>query len=383
MRVGFLIDRWQPERGGAEHMLARLAAQLETHGHEIRTFGSHGPRVGHPAPGSFEQVVARGLSRAARERSLAQNMLAAAERAACELTLGVRHLPRVDVYWPHGGCHRAQLARQDRKPTGRHAAFIELEAELLSWPGLQRVWCVSEQVRADFLRFYPGCAQRLKLIPNGVDLERFQPGAREIASSSLRSALALPPAQPLFAFVGRNPKLKGLDTLLEALSTIGDEDWHLLVAGVRHAPAWRRRARSLGLGAERVSFRDELDSLSLAAGVDLCVLPTRSDPSPLVVLEALACGTPVVTTRSCGNSDVLRSTRAGTVLECAEDSSALASTLSEWLERIARGDVDRESVRACVGERDLDAQLAELERELTMIVEIRAGADLRPHASPG
>lgn len=109
MRVGFLIDRWQPTRGGAERALAEFAAHLEVGGHEVHAFGSEGPRPGESAPGQFHRVRSHGLSRGARERNLGELMLAAAEGAGCEVTIGVRHLPRVDLLWLHGGTHVATL----------------------------------------------------------------------------------------------------------------------------------------------------------------------------------------------------------------------------------------------------------------------------------
>ena len=112
MRVGFLIDRWQPERGGAERALAALAEHLERQGHEVLAFGLYGPRPDHPAPGHFERVSVPAwthLSRGARERALGAALIAGAADAGCDVTIGVRHLPRVDLYWPHGGSHAANL----------------------------------------------------------------------------------------------------------------------------------------------------------------------------------------------------------------------------------------------------------------------------------
>ena len=101
MRVGFLIDRWRPERGGAEQAMAEFAAHLVRAGHDVRAFALEGG-----GPGIFHRVRAPfALARGSRERALGEALAAAAEGLGCEATVGARHLPRVDLYWPHAGGH--------------------------------------------------------------------------------------------------------------------------------------------------------------------------------------------------------------------------------------------------------------------------------------
>jgi len=375
VKLGFLIDRWQPSRGGAERALTRLASHLEGRGHEVLAFGERGPLPADAAPGRFQRVSARGLMRGSRERSLAEAMLAAAERAGCDLTIGVRHLPRVDVYWPHGGCHRATLELSGKRVTGRHRTFVELERDLLERGGARVVVCVSRLVRDEIVRHYPRSAARSILVPNGVDLERMAPHERAAARARLEAELGWPregPHEcPRIGFVGRNARLKGLDTLLAALARLVDRPWRLVVAGLRRPRAWERAARDAGLGA-RVVVREWVADLDLAAGVDLCVLPTRRDPCPLSVLEALACGTPVITTARAGCAEAIRPGRDGEVLADPEDSDALRAAVADWLERVRSGAVDPGAVRSCVEDRGIGAWLARMERAVLEAAERRA-----------
>jgi hypothetical protein len=112
LRVGLIIDRWQPSRGGAERALAELAQHLEARGHAVLAFSAEGPPRGESAPGELELVRARGLAwtRGARERRLADASLAAARAARCDVTVGVRHVASADLLWPHGGSHAASRA---------------------------------------------------------------------------------------------------------------------------------------------------------------------------------------------------------------------------------------------------------------------------------
>lgn len=379
MRVGFLIDRWQPGRGGAEGALGQLARHLVERGHEVHAFGARGPVPGDEAPGHFHRVAARGFSRGARERALADAMLGAAQARGCDVTVGVRHLPRVDVLWSHGGSHAITLAAVRRArgesrpgpapPRGRHRTFLALERALLAEGGARVVVCPSRLVRDELVQLYPQCAGRILVAPNGIDLERFHPRNRPTSGAALRAELPLGAAAetPLIAFAATNPELKGLPALFEALRTLRDRPWHLLVAGPKHTARWRRAAHRAGLGPDRVTLRPHVDGAALAAAADLLVHPTLRDACGLVVLEALASGTPVVTTRNAGAAECITAEIAGEVLAAGAGPSELSAAIERQLERLADGRVDRAGIRAAVQDRGETPWLEALEAVLQRV----------------
>ncbi len=360
--IGFLIDRWDPTRGGAEQALCAFAAHLEGRGHEVLAFGLEGPPAGGVAPGRFVPVGTRGLTRGVRERELARRSLVAAREAGCVLTVGVRHLPEVDLLWLHGGTHAGTLRALGKAARGRHRTFLELERAALSG-GARRVVAVSELVRREVLELVPGAAERTVVIPNGVDLERFRPAARSAARAALLAAAGWEEGPPVLSFVARQAELKGLPQLFEALTRVEREPWRLVVAGPRDADRWRRRARSLG-GRERVLVVPELDPVVLAAGADLCVLPSRRDPCPLVVLEALAAGTTVLVSAAVGAAEALARPEDGEVVPVGSSARDLARRLEDRLAALRAAPPDRDEVAACVAGRGRGAWLASLERAL-------------------
>ena len=303
-------------------------------GHEVLAFAAHGPRPGETAPGRFVAVRTSGWRRATRERRLATELVHAAKAAQSDVTVGIRHLAEVSLYWPHGGSHAETLDLLGKRARGRHQVFCELERRALEG-GAARVVCVSELVRAEFAARYPSAASRLVVVPNGVDLERFHPRERSAARASLEQRGLARAGEPLVLFLGRNPELKGLPLLLDALALLPDRPWRLLVAGVARPAHWTARwtaaARRAGLDADRVNVVAELDAVTACAGADVVVLPTRRDPCPLVVLEALACGTPVITTERAGSADAIRSPLAGGVLAAKPSASDLARVLEPRL----------------------------------------------------
>jgi glycosyltransferase involved in cell wall biosynthesis len=385
LRVGILIDRWQPSRGGAERALSQLAQHLEQRGHEVHAFSERGPHRDEPAPGRLHLVRAArlALTRGARERALDDAARTAAEEARCNVTIGVRHVRCVDLYWPHGGSHARSVAawraarawREDASPAGadskdhtgprfvphlygRHRAFVQFERDLLEGGGARSVACVSDLVARELADDFPGSRERLSVVRNGVDLERYHPRCRLTSGARLCQTLGLDMGIPLIVFVARQPVLKGLPVLLAALAR-SKEPWNLVVAGVSDPGAWSRRAESAGLDVRRMRIVREVDAAALLSAADLCVLPTWRDTSGLVVLEALACGTPVITTTRAGECGVV-SSDVGHVLQPG-DASALAAAISHWLGRVRTEEIDRDAVRARVADRGLAPWLDRIE----------------------
>ncbi|MFN8379624.1 MAG: glycosyltransferase family 4 protein [Anaerolineae bacterium] len=139
---------------------------------------------------------------------------------------------------------------------------------------------------------------RIEVIPNSIDTDRFKPASREAA----RIALGLPLDKTLIAFGAFNLEEapnKGYALLNEALSKQLDHA-ELVLYGTNAAPAnISRKAYPLG------TIRDESTLATLFNAVDLVALPSRSENLPNTIIEAFACGTPVVAFRIGGIPDLI------------------------------------------------------------------------------
>lgn len=153
----------------------------------------------------------------------------------------------------------------------------------------------TSNMEADFIRKL-GFKQPIAVIPNGVEFPSNQPSPQVSGlspqSSVLRSAL----------FLSRlNPK-KGIPRLLEAWASIRPEGWRLDLAGPDergYRAVLEKQVAALGLG-DAVRFLGNVadaDKWALYRAADLFVLPTETENFGIVVAEALACGTPVLTTQ--------------------------------------------------------------------------------------
>jgi UDP-glucose:(heptosyl)LPS alpha-1,3-glucosyltransferase len=205
----------------------------------------------------------------------------------------------------------------------------------------QLVQCNSALVRDQIRERFAVPAERLVVLPNGVDTERFHPGRRAREGRRLRDELGAG-AGPVWLLVGSGLRRKGLDTARGAFACASKPGAELWVAGRDDPKPWRALAQRLGV-AERVRFlgpRDDLEAVYGAA--DALLLPTRYDAFANVCLEAAAAGLPVVTSAANGAAHALRE---GTlVVDDSEDVAGFARALEELEDPSARqrlGDAGR------------------------------------------
>ena len=251
-------------------------------------------------------------------------------------------------------------ASQRALETSRHALFQELEHQLCAGGGARRIVCVSQLVVDELRELYPSCAERLVLVPNAVDLEHFHPRARDAQGRALRERLGLSAQAQLIAFLAHDAQLKGLPTLLDALVLLRRPDLHLLMGGPRPLARWQRRAER-ALGAANVHAFESVDALEALSAADVLAHPTWRDTSGMLLLEALAVGTPVVTTKCAGEAALVREGTSGSVLEDPGNAQALARAIDAWLERAKAGKIDRAALRADVLTRGLAPWLSVME----------------------
>ncbi len=185
----------------------------------------------------------------------------------------------------------------------------------------------------------------LHVIPNGVDLERFMPVDRGEA----RRQLGLDRGGRLLVAIGHLKAVKGHDDLIRAMAALPDDVRLVIVGGDPDRGAYRRRLVEL-IGqlslADRVVLagRQPYDRVPLyLSAADVSVLPSRREGCPNVVLESLACGTPVVATRVGAVPDLLTPGENGVIVP-PQDADALAEGLRGGLDATWSRDAVRETV---------------------------------------
>jgi glycosyltransferase involved in cell wall biosynthesis len=194
---------------------------------------------------------------------------------------------------------------------------------------------VTERVRRDVLARGIGRPDRAVVVPLGLDLDPLV--AAPARRGELRAELGLAPAVPLVGIVARLVPVKAHETFLQAARAIAPArpDVVFLVVGDGERRAELEGAvRAAGLGS-RVRFlgwRADLDRLY--ADLDVVVLTSKNEGSPVALIEAMAAGRPVVSTRAGGVEDVVADGVTGRVVPIG-DAAAVARAIVDLLEEPA------------------------------------------------
>jgi glycosyltransferase involved in cell wall biosynthesis len=156
---------------------------------------------------------------------------------------------------------------------------------------------------------------RFAIVPNGVDTDRFRPLSSE-QRRSVRATHGLPPDRFLVLYAARIDAGKGIDRALDAMRLLPPTEYHLALAGAPNpadfggdavaGAAYERELRSSYADIDATWLGRVGDMPPLLAAADVVVLPSRyPDPLPLLVLETLASGTPILASAVGGIPEML------------------------------------------------------------------------------
>ncbi len=286
-------------KGGVETMGLRYHEALAAEGYDVIS-------VGHP-----EGMLAEGIP-ATQFRPLIAN--STVDVLAAGALWKICHELQPDLVLTHGNratslCLLPFMPARDRTVQVMHNQSFR--------PHLKRAraaLCVSANVRQALSQAYPGV--------RAIETANF-------AHLGARKVKAAPKRVPVLGALGRLHEIKGFDILLRAAADLRDAgvEFKLKIAGDGpQKDELEALCSSLNLG-DRVSFVGwQVDPQAFLSGLDLFVLPSRSEAFGLVAIEAMAAGVPVVAAQSDGPRQVLDNGRFGTLTAC-EDPHALANAI--------------------------------------------------------
>jgi glycosyltransferase involved in cell wall biosynthesis len=331
MKILVVAHYFPPHFGGIENVALSQAESLAALGHDVTVITSDIPAGGQTPPTKFRVIRVPAL--AAIENRLDVPYPIFGPRLFQALR---EEITKADVVHAHGHVFMpsvvaAVMARRQRKAfiVTQHNTFVEYRSALLR--GVQQladlsvgrltlrraaeVLCVSPATERYVASLKADCA-RSTIHYNGVDVERFHPAADK---GSLRRLLSLPTDKLIFLCVRRITFKNGIDTLLQAAERLaGSPEIMFVVCGA--GPGLdnvRSYVESRDLANVRIVGRvaDE-DLPTYYAAADAFVLPSKTGEGfPLVILEAMASGLPVIATRSGGHSQFIGESGCGYLVE--------------------------------------------------------------------
>lgn len=328
MKILHVYKDYYPVLGGIENHIRAVAEAQAVAGHDVTVLANS---LDHRTHG--EELNGVRIIKAGRLITVASTPLGIAlPRLLRQQLPDVAHL---HFPYPWGELSHLLFGRAARTVITYHSDVVKQQA-LLRWyrPLLWRALRTADRILATSPRYMetsPFLSQlttRCTVVPLGVDLDRFHV-MNPAQVRNIRERFS----PPMLLFVGRLRYYKGLQYLLQAMTGLPAT---LLIVGDGPMRAeWETLAYNLGLG-ERAHFLPEVDDAGLPAyyqACDLFVLPAsqRSEAFGTVLLEAMACGKPLVTTElGTGTSWVNQHGETGLVAPPA-DADALAGAIRRLL----------------------------------------------------
>jgi UDP-glucose:(heptosyl)LPS alpha-1,3-glucosyltransferase len=266
----------------------------------------------------------------------------------------------MNVFNPHSGVEKAYLRQEfasinnrlyyiirliKRYFTPRHYIALWIQKKQFQMRRVKKIIAISTMVKNDIIRYYKVPEEKIEVIFNCVDIDRFHPRNRDLYCRSTREFLNIQGHTVILLFAGHNYRLKGLEPLLGALSvlkeTVLHQPIHLLIIGRGQITRYKRIARKLGV-LELTTFLGPVKDMEKFYGAsDIYVHPTFYDSFSLTVLEALASGLPVVTSRFAGAAEIIVSEKGGKVLDNPRDLKALSEAIAYFLDQDRREEAKR------------------------------------------
>ncbi|MEV5477066.1 glycogen synthase [Streptomyces sp. NPDC052207] len=225
-------------------------------------------------------------------------------------------------------------------------------AERTAVEAADAVIAVSGAMRDDILGCYPDLdPARVHVVHNGIDTSLYRPDP----GTDVLARLGLDPGRPYVLFVGRITRQKGVPHLLRAVRHIDPDTQVVLCAGAPDTPEIDREFRDLfeelSRSREGVHWIPKMlprpDVIQLLTHATVFVCPSVYEPLGIVNLEAMACGTAVVASRTGGIPEVVDDGRTGLLVDVDDDfeehlARALDSVLADPVAAERLGEAGRE-----------------------------------------
>ena len=353
LRIVLVIDKYDPAKGGAEGYVRGLALGLADRGHDVAVLA----RDTAPEPDGRITVVPVSAPRHPKWLRLL-GFVRGVEKIAAggdyDVVHGVGYNTGVTLLNPHSGVEQSWIEGDDasreslwgrlfgkirRSLMIRHYLILRLQRRQYRDPRVRAIVAIAGMIKDDMIRFHGVDPGRIRVVFNGVDLDRFHPRLRGEERKRERSRLGIEEGEIAILLVANNFRLKGVlpaIRMLPRLTERVDRPFRLFVVGRGDTEKYLAEARRLGVD-DRVRFLDYVpDMPPLYAAADIYYHPTFYDSCSLTVLEAFASGLPVITTAKNGASGAITEQATGRVLTDPRDVEETARALADFFPEEAR-----------------------------------------------
>ena len=332
-------------RGGVERVMLESANYLADRGHETHAFAMDWDAdesvynkqvIQHRIPSNSSHYIPR-MTRFIKESH--GGIAAMSPKADVVGGFGAT-APPDSVVWMTS-VHRAWIeisksnslaARLKQRLNPAHPFILSKEKRRLSPGGYRKVLALTEDVKNDIIKYYNVPEKDIEIVANGYSPTEFSVALRNARREEMRAKVGLKPGDIGIAFVANELERKGFAPLLRASAAIKEAPIHIVAVGRLNPAAYAEEIKTLGMDG-RVHWVGTTSTVAdYYAACDLFALPTKYEAWGLVILEAMACGLPVLTSRLAGAAIAVDHGRTGQLLNDPADVQEVTACLRLLLE---------------------------------------------------
>jgi len=321
--------------GGAEQFVSGYTRYLAEMGHEVHIFANQWTPSHHPNV-KIHSVRAFTRNSFLRVLSFAWFALQAISFKSYDIVQSHERIWHQDIYRAGDGCHREWLERRSSylpffkrfflKFNLFHQLILRLEKRIFEKGECKKIIAISEMVKRNILKHYRLPEDRVKVVYNGVQLDRFDPSNKKYFYDEVRQQLRISDQEVMILFVGSGFERKGLEYLIKSIQYVKEKNWRLVLVGKGN---WGKYLKfTTKKKQEKITCLEPIDEIEkLYAAADFFILPSIYEPFGNANLEALASGLPIITSQNTGASEIITPKKEGIILEDPSNSKSIAEAI--------------------------------------------------------
>lgn len=220
-----------------------------------------------------------------------------------------------DIVTVHGTCHEYWIKEVRKKRFSFFdRATIKVEKRQFRENNYKKIIALSAKTKNELMEYHNIPRENIEIIPNGVDLKVFNREKRRLYRKEIRQKYNLSEKHKVILFIAMNFGLKGLQSLFEGFSGIDEKERK------------EKNLKIMVVGKGKANLHDSIKKDVLFVGVvrdiekyycaaDMFVLPSQNETFGSTVLEAMACGAPVIVSSCAGAAELVRNGENGLILQ--------------------------------------------------------------------
>ena len=302
-KVAFSIFKYFPY-GGLQLDMMRIAREFVRRNIEVVIFCMIWDAPEPPEGISYREIPPHGLSNHRKARNFESDLQELLTTEKFIAHVAFNRLTPADWYFAADMPFVESVPRSFlEKMLPRYQTFSAMEKEVFTPENNTKIFCITRDQQADFQRLYQTPAERIFQLPPGINRSFMNALQLRSKRQDIRAEFGIPDDEILLIQISSAFRTKGVDRSIAALAALPEtlrNNTRLMIVGRGKIPPYKLLAERCGV-SNRVIFAGARDDIpELLASADLMIHPARNEATGTVLLESLACGTPVLCSGNCG-----------------------------------------------------------------------------------